>query len=339
MRKIFNAKTIQTVHLSTVVFALVVVGLGAFTRLENAGLGCPDWPKCYQNWIVHPRITTPALTHDASYKAWIEMIHRYAAGLLCMGIFYLNMWQNRSNSVILRITAICTCLQAAFGMWTVTWKLHPLAVMPHLMGGMMITALLSVDYFQRYASQNNTQLIPKSIHRYLHLLFIVVWLQIMLGGWTSANYAALVCPDFPLCQGQWTVPIQHLIQGFSAPFGFQNYEGGVLSGQGRIAIHVSHRMGALICCVIVGLLIHQVAYYRNKLPQKLIQMTGQLSILFALQIILGVLNVVWTLPISTALMHNLIALALLIRIVTMCTSYSAQSPPQTIHRQRSFHAD
>lgn len=317
---------LRRMHLLTIMTALFVVGLGAYTRLEHAGLGCPDWPKCYHNWFVHPQIATPALSINDTFKAWLEMIHRYAAGLLCIGILLLNIYRkNKDNTLILRFIALCTILQAAFGMWTVTWRLHPLAVMPHLIGGMTITALLTLDYRNQYASKRPILTTPTTITTCLRALMVVLWLQIILGGWTSANYAALVCPDFPTCQGKWGAPLHYFIQGFTAPFGFRTYEGGVLSGNGRIAIHIAHRFGAFICTVIMSWLITQVYQWRHQLTQQFIRKTQLLTVLFIVQIALGILNVVWTLPISTALLHNLVALGLLLQVIVLLTQKSQLS--------------
>ena len=153
----------------------------------------------------------------------------------------------------------------------------------------------------------------------------VLWLQIMLGGWTSANYAALICPDFPTCQGKWGAPIKYFIQGFTAPFGYKTYEGGVLSGNGRIAIHIAHRLGAFICTVVMSWLIGQVYRLRHQLPRRFLKQTQLLLILFVIQITLGILNVVWTLPISTALLHNLVALGLLLQVIILLTQPSQQT--------------
>lgn len=319
-------KKLRQAHLLTIMAALFVVGLGAYTRLEHAGLGCPDWPKCYHNWFVHPHVATPALSTSDTFKAWLEMIHRYAAGLLCIGILLLNIYRkHEDNSLILRLIALCTILQAAFGMWTVTWRLHPLAVMPHLIGGMTITVLLTLDYRYQYPSKRPTSTIPTTITTCLRALMVVLWLQIILGGWTSANYAALVCPDFPTCQGKWGVPIQYFIQGFTAPFGFQSYEGGVLSGNSRIAIHIAHRLGAFICTVVMSWLIVKVYQWRHQLPAKFLKKTQLLISLFVVQITLGILNVVWILPISTALLHNLVALGLLLQVIILLTQKSQAS--------------
>jgi len=319
MKALFSKKNQQQIHLTSILFAVFVVGLGAYTRLKHAGLGCPDWPKCFENWIVHPNITMPALTQEASQKAWIEMIHRYAAGILCCKIVVLNglaIYQKQNKgTLLLQSTALVTCFQALFGMWTVTWRLHPLAVMPHLIGGLTITTLLTLSYHQRYTQKSETP-IPSILKKTLLSLLCVLLIQIILGGWTSANYAALSCPDFPTCQGKWMTSMQGFIQGFSLPFGFDNYEGGVLSGEGRIGIHIAHRLGAMVCSLLI-IIITQITIVRRKdLPPRFLKMIAGLISLFLLQITLGILNVIWILPMTIAVGHNLIAVALFIHTAT-----------------------
>lgn len=305
-------KSQRNLHLIAIFLAIIVVCLGAYTRLKHAGLGCPDWPKCFENWIVHANVTSPALTNEASEKAWIEMIHRYAAGILGLIVFTLRVnTPKKEKCRRLNIACILIVIQALFGMWTVTWRLHPLAVMPHLIGGMTITTLLSVDYQKKFITPQSIA-IPSQIYTSLQILWVAVFMQIIVGGWTSANYAALVCPDFPKCQGQWSIPIDFLIQGFSWPFGFQSYEGGVISGEGRIAIHMTHRWGALICTVLLTRLSWQVIQFQRQLPRIFIRWFRILSGCFMTQIALGILNVLWQLPISIAVGHNIVALGLLI---------------------------
>tara|TARA_B100001989_G_C24537269_1_gene465216 strand:+ start:173 stop:1183 length:1011 start_codon:yes stop_codon:yes gene_type:complete len=304
----------RMLHLIAIYLAMIVVCLGAYTRLKHAGLGCPDWPKCFENWIVHANITSPALSYEASEKAWIEMIHRYAAGILGIIVFMLRAnTPKKETHTILNIACVMIIIQALFGMWTVTWRLHPLAVMPHLIGGMTITTLLCVDYQKKFITRQS-MVIPPQVYTSLQILWVAVFIQIVIGGWTSANYAALVCPDFPKCQGQWFIPVDSLIQGFSWPFGFQSYEGGVISGEGRIAIHMTHRWGALICTVLVARLSWQVIQLKMQLPKVFVQWFRVLTSCFAIQITLGILNVRWQLPISIAVGHNIVALALLITV-------------------------
>lgn len=309
------------IHQFAIGLAFIVVGLGAYTRLKHAGLGCPDWPKCFENWIVHANITQPALSPLASEKAWIEMIHRYAAGILSITILVLRLLASHNKQQTTRLTIICLAIiiQALFGMWTVTWRLHPLAVMPHLLGGMTITTLLCLDYQHKHLAHIENHINP-AIRQSLQLLWLCLILQFIVGGWTSANYAALVCPDFPQCQGQWfAASFKDFVQGFSWPLGYTSYEGGVLSGEGRIAIHITHRIGACICSIIIGRLLWLVHKENTALPQAWIQRYHLLCSLFGLQVVLGILNVIWQLPITIAVGHNLVALLIMITTSSMLT--------------------
>ena len=339
----------QFIHISAIMLAIIVVSIGAYTRLKHAGLGCPDWPKCFQHWIVKPTITSPSLTQEGSTKAWIEMIHRYAAGLLCLTLLKLKIvkYTTSSKHTIINIILALTSLQAAFGMWTVTWKLHPLAVMPHLIGGMSITTLLCMDFVKNQRSLNK-KIIPRSTKKILTILLIALLFQVILGGWTSANYAALVCPDFPTCQGQWIPKQANFVQGFSLPLGHQSYEGGVLSGQARIAIHTTHRIGALICTILLLLLTSNIIQNKKSIAQSTLTQYLFLMFLFTLQITLGILNIFWQLPIKIALGHNVIALALIIQctVILICSKTKKQSnslnandtPNQSFNSRQKKHA-
>lgn len=312
--------TMQRLHQIAITLACIVVALGAYTRLKHAGLGCPDWPKCYQNWIVHPQITIPALSSNATQKAWIEMIHRYAAGILSIIIAMLKLTNHSAKKIPCLLNKILgiILIQALFGMWTVTWRLHPLAVMPHLIGGMTITTLLYIDYIKKY-QKSNTIIIPHPIKSCLQYLWIAVFLQIIIGGWTSANYAALICPDLPLCQGKWLTSVDHFMQGFTLPIGHHNYEGGVISGEGRMAIHITHRIGALICSGIILRLSWRIHDHKKQLSRAFIAQYITLFLCFMIQITFGILNVIWQLPISIAVGHNIIALSIIIQISRMLT--------------------
>ena len=213
-------------------------------------------------------------------------------------------------------------------MWTVTWKLHPLAVMPHLLGGMTITSLLCIDYVASLSTHPKAA-IPKSTQRNLLILLIALIMQVILGGWTSANYAALVCPDFPTCQGQWLTGFTNFIQGFSPPIGHHTYEGGVLSGQARIAIHMAHRIGAGICSILILSLTWNIIKHRKSIPLSTLKQFQYLLTLFLFQITLGVLNILWQLPLTIALGHNIIALALIIQCSTIIVSNTVHTQTNT----------
>ncbi|OGT82581.1 MAG: cytochrome B [Gammaproteobacteria bacterium RIFCSPLOWO2_02_FULL_52_10] len=307
--------------------AFVVVVLGAYTRLSDAGLGCPDWPGCYGNVMV-PDVQEEIDQSNEIYmsrpleagKAWKEMVHRYAAGTLGILILVIAIlaWRARSQpgqqlTVPLLLVGL-VIFQALLGMWTVTLLLKPIIVMGHLLGGMTILALLTWTYLK---CRSGTPAIRTKQHplRFWSLLgLIIVAVQISLGGWTGANYAALICPDLPVCQGQWWPPMD-FSEGFIPWRGLGvNYEFGVLEGPARTAVHMSHRLGAVITLLVVAFIA-----VRSILDACLnVRRAG--SILLALLIVqfsLGVANVLLTLPIMVAVAHNGVAALLLLSILTL----------------------
>ncbi len=314
--------------------AIFVVGLGAYTRLSDSGLGCPDWPGCFGQWIVDKQATIPALSPSDSYKAWTEMIHRYIAGIL--GVIVLSrtayQYQQPQNqmsirlSILYTILAIMIIIQALFGMWTVTWKLHPLAVMPHLIGGMSLSTLIFKAHL--YQSPPSQQTIPTCVANWLWCAISCVCLQIVLGGWTSANYAQLICPDFPTCQGSW-FPNMNFLEGFSPqPIG-PNYEGGLLSGPARTAIHFSHRLGGLITLIVFAILSKHLHSIRHRLNTNYIRQIQHVGLLLATQITLGVANIVLALPLSIAVAHNVCALLLLLALIHL--EHQSTTKPASYH--------
>ena len=316
--------------------AIFVVGLGAYTRLSDSGLGCPDWPACYGHWYVQKTIHFPHLSLLDTYKAWTEMIHRYIAG--CLGLLiiatltiesYSKKQQGQNIPWTYYITLGLLVLQALFGMWTVTWKLHPLAVMPHLLGGMTLTLLISWVFSSPEKTLDSK--LPPQIIRIIWLLFTVICGQVVLGGWTSANYAALVCPDFPTCQGKW-IPDMQFFEAFSIPPIGPNYDGGALSGAARTAIHVSHRVGGLIAACItcyLGVICYQNLY---RLSTSTLRYIIVCIICVSTQIILGIANVLYLLPISIAVAHNVGALIILLVLARILVNhYRAIAPINPQH--------
>jgi len=315
-----------------VVLAAVVVVLGAYVRLSDAGLGCPDWPGCYG------RITAPREQEKAQVarrferplvvaKAWKEMVHRYVAGLLglCIAVLGIVAWRNRRASPQPVGTAVVllglVIVQAALGMWTVTWLLKPLVVTLHLLGGMSILSLCwwLVMRSARLWCGAGEQFDVGRLRRYRRavvLAFVLLAAQIALGGWTSSNYAALACPDFPACHGQWW-PNVDFREAFVLWGGIGlDYEGGVLSGPARVAIHLTHRLGALVMFLYIvslalAVLVDDVA--RS-------QFAGHAVLLLALvvaQVTLGIANVLAGLPLAVAVAHNAVAAALLLALVAL----------------------
>ncbi len=325
-----NQVFVKKLAITATVFALIVVLLGAFTRLSHAGLGCPDWPGCYGFSHIPTdgadiQVANQAFP-DQPYqfeKAWPEMVHRYFAGtlgLLVLALALLSLkHQNqlaRSHSFGLLILVI---FQAALGMWTVTMKLHPGIVMSHLIGGMttlVLLASLSLRYSINFVSPVSR--VHQGNYRKLTVLGLVVLaIQIILGGWTSANYAATVCYELPICQGNWLVNAD-FISGFTLwGHGAETYEFGILDSAGRIAIHASHRIGAMIATVVLSLLCFRlITQNENRILKKLGH--GIAGLLF-IQVTLGVFNIVFQLPLFNAVGHNGVGALLLLALVLLIT--------------------
>lgn len=311
-----------------VVLAFIVVILGAFTRLNDAGLGCPDWPGCYGHLIV-PESAKAVQNADMLYpsdpvvqaKAWSEMTHRYAAGTLALLIitFFLMAVVNRKKPgqpmLIPVIMLGVVAFQAALGMWTVTMELMPVVVMGHLLGGLTLLSLLWLMRLQLGNRFRMPDLAVVKKFRFWALLGLLILIcQIILGGWTSANYAALACPDFPFCHGQ-LFPLHEFRNAFNVfmPIG-RDFQGGVLDSAERVTIHMMHRYGAFITGVYLLLLGLWVAVSSAK-PLRAVALT--VLLLLAIQISLGILNVVLMLPLPVAVMHNAFAALLLLSVITL----------------------
>ena len=313
----------------TIMLALIVIVLGAYTRLSDAGLGCPDWPGCYGRLIVTGDETTVEqanqLYPDRPFeqgKAWKEMIHRYAAGALGLLILAMSLlaWRNR-NAQGLHIWVPMTLLglvifQALLGMWTVTLLLKPLIVMGHLLGGMTILLLLVwqlLSHMFKTTPASGPSLRGK-MYPWAILALGVLYMQISLGGWTSANYAALVCPDLPVCQGSWW-PQMDFKEGFVPWRGLGvDYEFGVLNTDARTAIHVSHRIGAVLTLFIVGMIALSCMRVRD---QRVRKTAIAVAIILLFQFSLGMLNILLIIPITVAVAHNAVAALLLISLGTL----------------------
>lgn len=319
------------VALLAVFLAVVVVLLGAFTRLQEAGLGCPDWPTCYGHfWVPNTDAEIHAANQAFSHapvetdKTWPEQIHRiFAAGLgvLAIVLVVLAIKHRRCPEQPIRLPLFLLCfivLQGLFGMWTVTLLLWPQVVTAHLLGGFTMLSLLWL-LLQRLANVRWV-LKPAEIERLLRVrslalltLFVVI-AQIFLGGWTSSNYAALACPDFPTCHGVW-VPHMDLQQGFNV---FQhigpNYLGGQLESDARTAIHYVHRLGAVVTTLVV--LSLSTALWRTAVLLAKRMAMVLVAVLF-LQVALGISNVIFALPLMVAVAHNAVGALLLLTTVTL----------------------
>lgn len=300
----------------------MVVVLGAYVRLSDAGLGCPDWPGCYGRLIAPSELQSLAPEHGwrplEQGKAWKEMAHRYAAGVLGMLILALliDAWCAPQRRVALPAAlSVLVLIQAALGMWTVTLLLKPLVVVLHLLGGMSVLLLLWWFALRRQLIAALAPLAEqdKRLRNWVIVALTMVYLQISLGGWTSANYAALVCTDFPTCQGRWW-PEMAFKEGFTLWRGVgPNYEFGILDTSARTAIHVVHRLGALVTFAIVT--AAALACLRN--AARSLQHVGvALLVALGVQVSLGIANVKFGLPLVIAAAHNAGAAILLLSLGT-----------------------
>ncbi|MEZ9593467.1 heme A synthase, partial [Shewanella sp. 10N.261.52.F9] len=308
----------------TLVFTLCVIMMGAYTRLSDAGLGCPDWPGCYG------MLKVPTETHELNQvqqafpdhtveteKAWLEMIHRYIAGalgLLVLLILILSLKAADAPKKLPIFIAALIIFQAALGMWTVTMKLMPIIVMAHLIGGFALFSLLLLLYLRSKPLR-----IPggdpaaRKLAGLAAICIGVLLLQIVLGGWTSSNYAALACTTLPICEGNWVDNLS-FAKAFS-PFqgDHASFEYGVLDYPARMTIHVAHRVGAVITAAILLYLAFKLI--RNANSNIMRNAAWLLVGLVVLQVALGVSNVVLNLPLGIAVSHNAGAALLLLNLV------------------------
>ncbi|RRJ82563.1 heme A synthase [Aestuariirhabdus litorea] len=324
--------------LFAVILAFAVITLGAYVRLSDAGLGCPDWPGCYGQVIV-PQSPADIAKAKAVYperplessKAWKEMAHRYLAASLGLVILWiaLQSWRCRGQGrqqLFLPLSLVAmVILQGLLGMWTVTLLLKPTVVTLHLLMGMATLALVWLAYLRQRDTQ---QLFSRSsgwrrerLRPWALLGLLVLAVQIALGGWTSTNYAALHCPDLPLCQGSWWPPTD-----YEAAFRLWredalleppalNYEGGALSNQAAVTVHMTHRLGALVTLMVLGLL--SLWLLRRSVDGELRTSGAWLLLLLVTQVALGISNVLLHLPTVLAVAHNGCAALLLLIVVKL----------------------
>lgn len=319
--------------LFSIFLALVVIILGAYTRLTDAGLGCPDWPGCYGQLVVPQSESLVDAANQAfperpveAEKAWNEMIHRYfasALGFVILLIFILSLVRRlRAKSGPIKLPfflLILVCFQGALGMWTVTLNLLPVVVMGHLLGGFTVLSCL----FLLYLRMMNFRIPggdPK-VRRFAKFGIIGIVLlvgQIALGGWTSANYASLACTELPICEGNWSAKL-NVPGAFSVPDA-DNYEFGVHPYEERMTMHITHRFGAII--VFLYLCWLAVALYAKADSGMIKRMASLMLVVLGVQIALGISNVVYALPLIVATMHNAVAACLvLVMILLTYTMY------------------
>jgi cytochrome c oxidase assembly protein subunit 15 len=306
---------------------LVVVVLGAYVRLSDAGLGCPDWPGCYGHLVLpadevirdSAQLAYPERPIEAG-KAWREMIHRYAATSLGMSIMLATLlaWLNRrdpTQPVILPTVLLGVVIfQGLLGMWTVTLLLKPLIVMAHLLGGLTTLGLLCWLLLESRPGGHATA--PRRTPWLAVGGLAILIMQIALGGWTSSNYAALACPDIPTCQGQWWPDDSNFAEGFVLWRGLGvNYEFGVLDAPARVAIHFAHRLGALATLTVLLLVALR---FRAHSPAAPVRQAATLVLgAVSLQVLIGA-GVVWFgLPLPLATAHNAVAALLLLTMVNL----------------------
>jgi cytochrome c oxidase assembly protein subunit 15 len=281
--------------LATLAFAFVVVVVGAYVRLSDAGLGCPDWPLCYGRPIPAELLDGAALG-----KAWTEMGHRYLAatlGLLILFVFFASLKKKQSRSLAAALVLLVV-FQATLGMWTVTMLLKPAIVTAHLLGGMATLALLVLLFLEQ--GQYSLAAEARALRTAAAIALGAVAVQIALGGWVSANYAALACPDLPGCMGQALRELGH------------TGEGKLLPREALTAIHWTHRVFALVLVVVVGWAALKASRIAALRP--LAALTG---ILLLLQFSLGVANVALGLPLALAAAHDAGAALLLVSLVVL----------------------
>ena len=321
-------------------FDLIV--FGAFTRLTDSGLGCPDWPGCYGTsnpWHALGEISLAEAAMPTGpvtvIKAWIEMIHRYLAMtvgaliLIQVGAAWTKVGSLGKAPLLGSLgLLILVCIQGAFGAWTVTLKLQPIIVTIHLMLALVLFAcLIAYAQYSWQAQSSSAQQLPiKPLSaRWLLIAAAALTMQIFLGAWVSTNYAVLACPDFPTCMGSlW--PETAWQEGFSLWRALgMNAQGEFISPVALQTIHWAHRVFAMIVLIVLGIFGMSALKVSNPVLSKMSQLAKLLLALLALQVITGISNVVFQWPLAAALMHTGGSAALVFCLVRLSqwTSWSA----------------
>ena len=311
---------VRNISLAGVIFAFVVIALGAWTRLVDAGLGCPDWPGWY-GFVFFPTNEAEIAIAESRYplfpyeidKVIPEVVHRYfaaALGLLAIFLVFVALKENdKKNKFISCFLLFFICCQGIFGYLTVSLKLLPIIVTGHLFGGFITLSL----FF--YLFIRNTDFLDNFHFKNAKFISIaaltVLAVQIFLGVWTSTNYASLACIDFPQCKASYW-PEMDFRSGFNL---FQevgpNYLYGLLDNNARVAIHFTHRIWAILVIIVFFILITRLWF------SKIAPLASTVGVVLLTQISLGIMNVVYTLPLYVAIAHNLVAAMLLLVTLTV----------------------
>jgi cytochrome c oxidase assembly protein subunit 15 len=326
----------QRLCLIGTLLALTVVVLGAWVRLSDAGLGCPDWPGCYGHLTVgqalqnaeHLNRAYPERPLEAG-KAFKEMLHRYLAaglGLLIVAVAAYAWTKRREPGQPTRLPLLLVLLvvfQGLLGMWTVTLLLKPLFVVAHLIGGLATTALLW--WLAQPAGIDDSAAGAPGLRRWVIAALVVLAAQIALGGWVSSNYAALACPDFPTCQASFW-PQMDFRDAFVLWRGLGiDYEGGVLDHPARVAIHYTHRIGAMVTAIALGYAAWRAI---RATGSRAVRVAGiALGLLLTAQLVLGPGMVLARLPLSLATAHNGVAALLLLATVALLRALTPPAVP------------
>ena len=334
-RQAAPAQRLRVLTLITLFLTFDLVLFGAFTRLTDSGLGCPDWPGCYGHMspvganasisAAQEAMPTGPVTHS---KAWVEMVHRYlatAVGVLILVIALVSWIERKRLQVWIGwpiLTLLWVCLQGAFGALTVTMKLFPAIVTMHLLGGMALLALLrwqSVGYGLADPGATGPVEVTSGLKRLLWAVFALLWLQIALGGWVSTNYAVLACSEFPTCQGSWW-PAMDFSNGFTLWRELGMTGGGdAIAFAALTAIHYVHRLSAYVVFLGLG----WTAWRLWPIPA-LRGVAKALAVLAAWQLVSGLANVVLDWPMLAAVAHTGGAAALVIVLTGALVSTQSQ---------------
>jgi len=337
-KKASPVQYLAALTLLTLFLTFDLVLFGAFTRLTDSGLGCPDWPGCYGNaspvgarhaiTAEEARMPTGPVTHG---KAWVEMVHRYLATGVGVLIVTLTVatWLQRKRGVPVQprwpaFTLVWICVQGAFGALTVTMKLFPAIVTLHLLGGMVLLALLAMQAVAYRQAQRGggAHAIPAPARHWLVGAYLLLWLQVALGGWVSTNYAVLACSTFPQCQGSWW-PTMDFAQGFEVwrPLGHTG-GGDLITFYALTAIHYTHRLVAYALFVVLGVLAW-------RLRGTALHRTSRVVAILALwQFATGLSNVVLDWPLVAAVSHTGGAAALVVALTWALRESRAERVPQ-----------